>query len=167
MPTVCFTGHRPPKINEDNEKAISLALESCIEKLISRGYTDFISGMALGADILAAEQVIKAKEKYPCVTLECAVPYPGQRDRRSESDRKKYVYLEFMADKTTLVSDRYTRFCMQKRNQYMVDNADIVVAVYDGKSKGGTANTLAYAHRRNKKIIYITMEGKVIDSEGA
>ena len=32
---------------------------------------------------------------------------------------------------------------MQKRNEFMVDNSDLVVAVWNGTS-GGTANCLAY-----------------------
>lgn len=43
---------------------------------------------------------------------------------------------------------------MQKRNEYMTDNSDIVIAVWDG-SKGGTANCVRYAKKLNKEIIVI------------
>lgn len=165
MPTVCFTGHRPPKINKDNEALISDALAQCIAQLTDRGYTHFISGMALGTDILAARQVLAAKRKNPLITLECAVPYPGQSDRWSEQNKRQYNGILLSADKITTVSDSYSRFCWQKRNMYMVDNADVVVAVFDGSS-GGTANTVGYAQRRNKEIIFITTEGKRLDAEG-
>lgn len=43
---------------------------------------------------------------------------------------------------------------MQKRNEYMVDNSDIVIAVWDG-TKGGTYNCVKYAQKLEKKIIQI------------
>ena len=41
---------------------------------------------------------------------------------------------------------------MEKRNRYMVDNASVVVAVYDGR-QGGTASTIAYAAKKGREII--------------
>lgn len=43
---------------------------------------------------------------------------------------------------------------MQKRNEYMVDLADRVIAVWDG-SKGGTATCVKYAEKVGKEIIRI------------
>lgn len=47
-----------------------------------------------------------------------------------------------------------TDWLMQKRNEYMVDLADRVIAVWDG-SKGGTANCIKYAEKVGKEIIKI------------
>ena len=41
---------------------------------------------------------------------------------------------------------------MQKRNRYMVDNSDIVIAVWDG-TPGGTENTVRYAEKLGRKIL--------------
>ena len=41
---------------------------------------------------------------------------------------------------------------MQKRNEYMVDKADIVIAVWDGSS-GGTGNCVKYAQKVGKSIV--------------
>lgn len=43
---------------------------------------------------------------------------------------------------------------MQKRNEWMVDNCDILIAVWD-KSPGGTKNCVDYAESKKKQIIYI------------
>lgn len=54
-----------------------------------------------------------------------------------------------------LVSDEeYKPWLMQKRNEYMVDLADKVIAVWDG-SKSGTANCVKYAEKTGKGIIRI------------
>lgn len=41
---------------------------------------------------------------------------------------------------------------LQLRNKHMVDNSDIVIAVFDG-TEGGTFNCVKYAKKVNKKII--------------
>ena len=43
---------------------------------------------------------------------------------------------------------------MQKRNEYMVDLADKVIAVWNG-STGGTYNCVKYAEKCGKEIIRI------------
>lgn len=43
---------------------------------------------------------------------------------------------------------------MQIRNEYMVENCDLLIAVWD-KSDGGTANCVKYAKSQRKNIIYI------------
>lgn len=50
--TCCFSGHRPEKMNL-TEKEVRNMLEEAINKAIKNGYTKFITGMAMGTDILA------------------------------------------------------------------------------------------------------------------
>ena len=62
--TCAFTGHRPQKFpwkyDESDPRCVELkaAMGAEIEKLISLGYTDFLSGMAEGVDTWAAEIVL-------------------------------------------------------------------------------------------------------------
>ena len=44
---VCFTGHRPEKLNID-EKEVKDRLRKAIQQSINDGFTTFISGMARG-----------------------------------------------------------------------------------------------------------------------
>ena len=48
----------------------------------------------------------------------------------------------------TMVQHTYDRWCMMRRNRYMVDHASHIIALYDGVPKGGTAQTLAYAMKK-------------------
>lgn len=48
----------------------------------------------------------------------------------------------------------YKPYLMQVRNEYMVNLADKVIAVWDGSS-GGTGNCVAYAKKKEKEIIMI------------
>lgn len=59
------------------------------------------------------------------------------------------------ADRLTLVTnEEYAPYLMQKRNEYMVDLSDKVIAVWNGKS-GGTANCVKYAKTVDKPIMLI------------
>ena len=48
----------------------------------------------------------------------------------------------------------YAGYKLQKRNEWMVDHCDILIAVWDGTS-GGTANCVNYAQSVNKEKIFI------------
>ena len=66
--TACFTGHRPQNlgINENSSgfRLFMEDLEYTILELVSfKGITTFISGMALGVDMYAAQTVLKIKER--------------------------------------------------------------------------------------------------------
>ena len=45
---------------------------------------------------------------------------------------------------------------MDKRNRYMVDHADYILAVWNG-CPSGTGNTVRYAHKKGKTIIVINL----------
>ena len=51
-----------------------------------------------------------------------------------------------------LVSKSYDRQCYHRRNRYMIDNCDVLFAVWNGLQTGGTAYTIRYAYKLNKKV---------------
>ncbi len=159
--TCCFTGHGPKSLpfgcNENEPGCIKLKelLTATIERqIVENGVTHFISGMAIGVDIYAAEAVLKLKEKYPQITLECAIPCETQAVKWSESWRERYFDIISRCDKETLFRKHYTPDCMMNRNKYMVDNSDAVIAVWNG-TEGGTGNTVNYAIGNGKKVIVL------------
>ena len=48
------------------------------------------------------------------------------------------------ASETVVISEEYTRACMQQRNRFMVDNSSRLIAVI-ANEKSGTGQTLRYA----------------------
>jgi uncharacterized phage-like protein YoqJ len=66
-----FTGHRPKKFpwvyNEADVRCVALKekLAAEIAKLVEAGCTDFLYGMAEGADTWAAMAVLTLKKKIP------------------------------------------------------------------------------------------------------
>ena len=154
----CFTGHRPQKLgfSENSIKCDELKsiLKENIISLIKQGVTHFISGMAIGVDTYAAQIVLELKKEYPDIILECALPCETQASKWREVDRETYFNILEQCDIDTLLQTRYTNDCMMKRNMYMVDNSDYIIAVWNGKPSG-TGNTVEYANRKGKKIIEI------------
>jgi len=145
-----FTGYRPQKMpfgfDEHDPRCVDFKkrLRDTIRELIGHGYSHFISGGALGMDMFASEAVIDMKRDYPWIILEIACPFDGQASKWSREYQDRYYRLMKEADITTHIGHQYTRSCMFRRNRYMVDNANLLLAAYDGQP-GGTAMTVEYA----------------------
>ncbi len=149
--TCAFTGHRVIAISRRAE--IEKRLEEVLSSLIDKGVTTFIAGGALGFDTLAEKAVLKLKKAYPHIKLRLILPCPEQDVKWREQDKAVYRDMLDMADSTEYVSDRYTDSCMLDRNRKMVDEADALVAFYDGRKRSGTAMTVNYAAKKGIPII--------------
>ena len=154
---VCFTGHRPEKLNF-SEKEVRNKLRNAIRRSVKDGYTTFISGMARGVDMWAAEIVIEERKKNNNIKLICASPFEGFEKSWSFDEKQRYNYVLQNADYIKYVCSHYSRQCFQIRNVWMVDHSARVIAAYNGES-GGTRNTIRYAE--NKKVeIYNILEAE-------
>ena len=98
-------------------------LSRAVEKAIQDGYRNFISGMALGVDIWAAEMVIQLKKQHPYINLEAAIPCANQDLRWRQNDKDRYQGLLKKCDLQTVLQTAYTADCMIIRNKYMVDKS--------------------------------------------
>ena len=133
-----FTGHRPRKFpwsyNESDARCVALkeTLAKEIAKLVDAGYTDFLSGMAEGADTWAALAVLALKKENPALKLHCVLPCEGQAGKWAASARELYFSILEQADKVAYVSREYHDGCMLERNRYLVDHAACLLAVYNG-----------------------------------
>lgn len=168
--TCCFTGHRPQSLpfrfDEQDKRCTRLKhlLQEEIERqIVEEGVTHFISGMAIGVDMYAAEIVLELKAKYPQITLESAIPCETQAVKWSSALRERYYMIASKCDKETLIQQRYTADCMHKRNRYMVDSSDTVIAVWNG-TPSGTGKTVKYAEEQKKTIVVINPETMCVSS---
>ena len=149
----CFTGHRPDKM-ELGEKEIKPLLEKAIDDAIAEGYVTFITGMAMGTDICAAEIVLERKKRNNELHLICALPYPGFESRRSMTEKMRFNKIIKKADLIKEINDHYFAGCYQVRNEWMVDRSNLVIAVFNGQ-KSGTKNTVDYAKRKGVKVVNV------------
>ena len=155
-----FTGHRPGKLpyslwdGNPQAEALKKELSDAIDTLILEGFGHFVSGGALGIDTLAALLVLEKRETNPALTLEIAVPYPEQDERWDEKDRAVYRDILARADIVTVVSSGYDPFAPRRRNEFMLDLSDAVIAVFNG-SRGGTSQAVSSAYDRGLRLILI------------
>ena len=153
MHRVCFTGHRPEKLTRD-EKSVMKDLEKEIRKAVSDGLNVFITGMARGVDIWAAQIVLKLRDEGCNVRLICACPYEGFERKWSQEWQKAYREILTVADFVKYVCNGYGPACFQIRNEWMVNHSARVIAVYNGEN-GGTKNTMDYAMKVGVPVVRI------------
>ncbi len=147
---VCFTGHR--EIDARTRTALNKILKREILRLIDRGADCFRAGGALGFDTLASLSVLSVKRRHPHIRLELILPCPTQADLWSREDREIYKKILSRADSVSYVSPFYYNGVLLRRNDRLVENADVCVA-YLTSSHGGTAYTYVQALRNSLEVI--------------
>lgn len=150
------TGHRPDKCGGYNENnplrtRIRSHMRTHLENLQP---TLGITGMALGSDQDFARCCIEIGLPFLA-----AVPFLFQESKWLPEAQKRYFELLDKAKEVVYVSlPGYTPQKMLARNHWMIEaiqNDGIVLAVYNGDQKGGTAHTYNLALQRGRKIIRI------------
>ena len=81
---------------------------------------------------------------HSCATRLAVIGSKHQASTWPEKYRTRHDLLFELADITTATSHVYTKSAMFIRNRYLVNNADLLLAAYDGQP-GGTAMTIGYA----------------------
>ena len=123
--------------------------------MVENGVMDFYSGGADGVDCWASLIVLELRQKNPALKLHLILPHEGQADRWSEPAQERYHWILEQADSVEYVSQEYYEGCMLDRNHRLVEAAGLLLAVYNGERRGGTAATVRYAQKRGKKIIIL------------
>lgn len=145
---IAGTGHRPEKLGGYTNDAFLKLVKIATEWLKENKPDKVISGMAMGWDQALALASVRLN-----IPLICAIPFKGQERQWSSSVQKFYNKLLDKASEVVYVSPSgYSSKKMQIRNEWMVDNCNVILAMWDG-SPGGTGNCIKYAKSKNKKII--------------
>jgi len=153
---IAGTGHRPPTLFKENpysfankSKLIDFIVD-IIDNLESDGIfiERIISGLAQGWDNCLAHAAIEVE-----IPLLAAMPFKGMEKNWPKAAQKDYEYILTNAEKIVLVSEGgYSNHKFFLRDKYMVDNCDLLLALYSGISKSGTGITIEYAKTQNKVI---------------
>ena len=166
--TCTFTGHRPDKLygySLDNPKYQILAQELAkhLRWLIENERVKrFISGGAIGYDTVAFFVVEQMKREYEGIENILAVPFQNQFIKWREVDKERYFRMKAQADEIVYVDTLeeyqtkhdtpigdFSNAKMQRRNEYMVDNSNYMVALWNGDKKGGTYNCVKYVLKQS------------------
>ncbi len=158
-----FTGHRPKSFsfgyNEDSPEFqnLMLKIKNCIIQVCNAGCRTFYCGMAEGVDLWCGELVLEMKDRFdPPLEICAVVPFLAQPQAMSPINQKRYRMIMEQAKERYLVSRRFTKSCFQKRNCFLVDSSDAIIAVFDEKNTiSGTGQTVRYARKKGKTIFLV------------
>ena len=159
--TCCVTGHRDLPQNQINYVKAALLRE--IEKSVADGFTCFMSGVAEGVDQYFVEIVMEKQKDDPSLELIAVIPYQKRLDSL-RAKRRTYEMLEACRD-VVVIQEEYQPSVYSHRNRYMVEHADMVLAVCNMRRHSGTRQTVWFAQNRRKPVWLVfpdTLELSVI-----
>lgn len=143
---ISITGHRPEKLA--NFEWVDSTLAETFQELQPE---IIFTGMAAGVDLLAADIANRLNIEYIA-----ARPWAGHKPRQEDEDlyRKIISYAKEVINVDK--SETYPGvWVYHNRNKLMVDRSDLLVAVWDGSSTGGTASCVKYAQSLKRTIIQL------------
>lgn len=156
--TAAFTGHRYlPYGMQDSIKA---KVEKAIRERYFFGRYDYLCGMALGFDLLATEVVLSLKSALPSIRLIAVIPFRNQCERWNEADKERYQRILEQADRIIVLSEHYYDGCYLRRNDFMLNSTDTLIAYWDEHSVGGTFYTVNKAKAKDKRIVNVYVKPK-------
>ena len=98
--------------------------------------------------------------------LHLILPHEGQESRWNGLAQERYRFILERADSVQYISREYYNGCMLDRNRRLVEAADLLLAVYNGEHRGGTAATVRYAKRLKRKILILDPVSLEVGGEG-
>lgn len=148
---LAITGHRPQKLGGYAPCSLHTRVRAAIRSYFAQHHpARVITGMALGVDQWAAEAALELG-----VPFTAAVPFQGQEKLWPAPAQARYAQLLTAAAEVVVVSPGgYQPAKMHHRNEWMVDHATALLAVWDG-TPGGTGSCVAYAQRVGRRIARI------------
>lgn len=154
--TVCFSGHRPEKLpfGGSDDAYVIRVLKSTLYKAIldsiDEGYDCFITGLARGIDLWAGEMIMDLKSAGRPIKLVAAAPFREHGANFHGAEKFSLGNILMNSDKVVYVSQDYFKGCLQRRNEFMVNNSGKLIAVVSDY-KSGTGSTIHYAEKRGLK----------------
>ena len=149
----CMSGHRSLPSNLQEQVWLQKNLRGAIAQLVEEGIDIFYTGGALGFDTLAAVTLLEMRQRLPGIQLYLTVPYPEQHLGWSKTDQKLYERIRESADRVYIVSPRYHKDCMKRRNYFMVDHSCVCAHYMTNPTRSGTAQTVKYAYESGCRLI--------------
>jgi len=146
---VAGTGHRP----ENAEDETIVRTKARVKLQYTEGVTSFICGMAAGFDLWAGDEALNLG-----LEVIAARPWAGHTWRKSDRELYERVLAGASRVVNVVESEDYPGvYVYHARDKWMVDNADVVMAYWNGWEKGGTYGTVEYARKKKKPITNIYM----------
>jgi len=160
---VMVTGHRPQEIGgyqvpNPTEQWIRLNLRNLLGGLLARHGASLraVTGMAIGVDMIYAEEALSLG-----IPIWAALPIATQESRWPDSSKERYRDVLRQAERVVQVweEEGYAApsllVAYLLRNQWMLDNSEGALAVWNGKEKGGTYDAVKRLRKAGRKFVHL------------
>jgi len=173
---VGVTGHRTFADDQLLRRKVRKVLEM-LDGILAHTPHDYVvvSPLAEGADRLVAKEILnwRGAGTVGKSSLEAVLPLPESRyidDFKTVESRDEFERLLSAATSKHVLSDAASRSAAYEQvGRYVVDNCDLLVAVWNGRTSegpGGTAEIVGYACRAGRSIFWIDSEtGAISDTK--
>lgn len=166
--SISLTGHRPDKLagynlNNPFYERLRERLVKIIERALEKyPFVECHSGMALGADTVWAQSIVYCQKKYGRNRIRFIADIPDENQPSrwfNKIDRDRWRELLDQADEVREYASqnigRSYAYILNQRNIGMIRACDILIAIYNGDAKGGTANGIRDGVRMGKFVSQI------------
>lgn len=167
MQVCAITGHRPSRFPFKNDESdiicqmLKIKIENNLRDLYQKGIRTFWIGGALGVDMWSSEILIELKkeEAYSDIKIMIAIPFEGYSKMWKKQYSERLNNILDNADKVVVIGTKKEpkQELYKKRNEYIVDKADCLLAVFDRRRivRSGTHMTIMFALRKGIPIIVV------------
>ncbi len=153
--TCFFTGHRNIA-KKDYEKIYQLTKNSILFRIVNNDIKYFKVGGARGFDMIASLVIIELKKEFKDIKLILILPCKNQMNNWCKNDKDLYNIVLQNADEIIYISENYTKDCMLKRNDKLLEDSMFCICYLRKSAKmGGTFYTVNRAEKQNIKIYNI------------
>lgn len=165
---VTVTGHRPKYLKDGYSQTTFNTLVNIAETWLGKESPDsLISGAALGFDLACMQACLNLG-----IPFVAAVPFRNQDAKWSAKQQlvyrqqltkaKEVIYVDELTDPLYLVKSSnpglYNPYKLLLRNNWMIDQCTEVLALWNGKSEGGTYQAVKYAESKGLTITNLWSE---------
>ncbi len=177
--TCAITGHHPTRFkwkykeSDTRCKRLKRKIQEQFVLMYEQGTRRFYVGGALGVDQWSGEILLRLKEQpeYGDIELVVALPFEGHDAEWDARSKSRLQFLLRHSAETVVVGTKAesAAICYKKRNYYMVDHADCLLAVYDNDRsiRSGTGMTVNYARKKGLSITLIHPDTSVVSQSNA
>ena len=162
---VCaITGHRPSrfKFKYSEDYALCKKIKANMLEVFRKLHDE----KEVRRDMWAAEQILRLKEQpgYEDIELVVALPFVGHDAKWDQRSKRRMEFILQHCSKKEVIGNEDCRESYVKRNCYMVDQANYLVAVYDdGRNlRSGTMQCVRYAQKNHVPVVLIHPDTAII-----
>jgi uncharacterized phage-like protein YoqJ len=141
---IAVTGHR------DIDKRTVESAKWWISQIAQKyPQATIITGGALGTDMLVATLALKAHLKSK---VYLPFEFETHTARWNQSSKAQLRWVLDRSEVRVVGGNEYSTQLYYRRNERMVDDADLVIAFWDGREEGGTLCCIKYAQHKHKRV---------------